>query len=632
VAETLLRRSVSLAPEAVSLSDLGGVLAAAGRYKEALIEFDAALRVDPRHIVTLVRLGDTLLQMRRYQEALAAYDRALAVSPLVLDALSNRGVALRALKRYQEVLDTYERALTVAPRSFETYYNRGLVLRDLQRYTEALHSFDQALAIVPLHPAILSIRGRTLIDLGRPAEALASLNEAIAGQPESIEALYNSAVALERLNRPAEALERCERVLALEPRHVGALIARGNALLGRAQSEAALSNYERALEIEPGSREALCNAGTALRHLGRYDEALQRYEAALVSDGTFADAWSSRGNVLYEMRRSTEALDAYERAIQLNPDCADAHFGRGMLFMSQGDFARGWAGYEWRLRGPGAAHRTRVFPQPVWQGETSLDGKTILVHAEQGFGDTLQFCRYALLLGARGASVILQVPPPLKSLLSTLRGPVQVVAPGDALPAFDCHCPLLSLPHVFRTDLQGIPNHTPYLYPDDMLVQRWQDVLGSKRQLRVGLAWSGNPEHVNDRSRSIELATLTPLLEVDAEWISLQEDVRERDARVLDDSGMIRAGEEVGDFADMAALVQSLDLVITVDTSVAHLAGALGRPVWILLRDPAEWRWMRDRADSPWYPSARLFRQQTAGGWQDVIDDVCRAIGERQSA
>ncbi|WP_144152944.1 tetratricopeptide repeat protein [Paraburkholderia sp. BCC1885] len=627
-AETVLRRSVSLKPEVMSLSDLGGILVAAGRREEALVQFDAALRIDSRHVVTLVRLGDTLLEMRRYAEALAAYDRALAVSPLVLDALSNRGGALRALARYQEALDTYDRALTVAPRSFESYYNRGLVLRDLQRYTEALQSYDQALAIMPRHPAILLTRGRTLIDLGRPSEALVSLNDAIASQPDFVEALYNSAIALERLGRANEAMQRCERVLALEPRHAGALISRGNALLRMAQCEAALSDYTLALEIESGSREALCNAGTALRYLGRYDEALRSYDGALALDEKFAEAWSNRGGTLYQMCRAQEALESYDRATAIDPNYAEAHVGRAMLFLSEGDFTRGWPDYEWRLSDPKAAHRARILPQPMWRGETPLAGKTILVHAEQGFGDTLQFCRYATLLAERGAHVVLEVHPPLKSLLMTLHESVQVVPAGELLPTFDCHCPLLSLPFAFATDQQSVPNRTPYLHPDRARVQRWENLLGSKQRLRIGLAWSGNREHVNDRSRSIGLATLMPLLEADAQWISLQKDVRDEDARVLGDSGIVCVEDEMRDFADTAALVQSLDLVISVDTAIAHLAGALNRPVWILLPDPAEWRWLRDREDSPWYPGARLFRQQTAGRWQDVIHAVRDAITE----
>jgi len=658
--ETLLRRAASLAPTPMSLADLGAVMLADGRTDEALEQFEAALRLDPRHIHTLIRLGNTLVGLRRYEQALAAYDRALAVSPLVLDALCNRGSALRAVGRHLEALETYDRALTVDPRSFESLYNRGHVLRDLQRYGEALRSYDNALAITPGNAAMLSIRGRTLVDLGRPNEALASFNEAIAVRPDFVEALYNSAVALERLGRFGEAIQRCERVLALEPRNARALACRGNALMNLTLHEQALSSYQQALEIEPGSVEALCNQGTALRHLARYDEALRSYDAALAVDAGFAEAWGNRsnvlqdlhrygdamnsldraialvpnrsmhwfnrGNVLYEMGSLDAAMQSYDRAIALDPEYRDAHFARASLHLVQGDFARGWEEYEWRVHDPNGEQSRRVFSQPLWTGAEPLDGRTILVHAEQGFGDTLQFCRYLELLRQRGANVVLEVQPALHSLMSTLRSPVQVLATGALLPRADFHCPLLSLPYALKTDLQSIPDQTPYLYADTGLMEKWQALLGPKRRLRIGLAWSGNPEHRNDRHRSIELATLLPLMEEDVEWISLQKVVRGRDVTLLEESRIRSFADEINDFSDTAALMQTLDLVITVDTAVAHLAGALNRPVWVLLPDPPEWRWMRDRTDSPWYPGAKLFRQPAPGRWEDVVASVRDAI------
>ncbi|WP_144152948.1 tetratricopeptide repeat protein [Paraburkholderia sp. BCC1885] len=661
VAETLLRRAVSLAPGPMVLTDLGALLAGTGRPDEALKEFEAALRIDPRHVQTLVALANTQLEMGRFEDALRAYDRALDVSPQALDALTNRGSALRALRRYMEALETYDGALSVDPHSFVAYYNRGHVLRELGRHAEALHSYDRALAIQPGNPAMLSARGQTLVDVGRLNEALASFNEAVASQPDFVEALYNSAVALERLRRPSEAIGRCERVLALESQHTRAMACRGNALLQLKQYDAALSSYGGALQIDAGSVEILCNQGTALRYLGQYEEALQSYDAALAINSGFAEAWGNRGNVLLDLHRHEEAmnaidramairpdhpmywfnrgnvlhamarpdaaLQAYDRAITLDPGYAGAHFARASLHLVQGDFTRGWAEYEWRIQDPGGEQRGRVFKEPLWQGHESLDGRTILVHAEQGFGDTLQFSRYAELLRARGANVVLEVQPALGSLMASLRSVVQVVVAGEPLPQFDFHCPLLSLPFAFQTDLHSIPNQTPYLYSDAALVERWEALLGPKQRRRVGLAWSGNPAHLNDRHRSIPLSTLMPLLEMDVEWISLQKGVREQDLAVLDGSPIRSFGDEIRDFSDTAALVQLLDLVISVDTSAAHLAGALNRPVWVLLPEPPEWRWMRDREDSPWYPSARLFRQSTPGDWRGVVDKVRTAIG-----
>ncbi|KLU24874.1 glycosyltransferase 9 family protein [Caballeronia mineralivorans PML1(12)] len=659
-AEALLRRAVSLAPDAESLSDLGEILAANGSGDLALEQFDAALRLDPNYASTLVRQGNALTGMRRYEAALAAYDQALKVSPLLADALCNRGTALRALGRQQEARETYERALTVNPRSFESYYNLGNVLRDLQRYAEALQNYERALAIVPNQPEILSVRGRTLIDLGRPKEALASFNEAIATKPDHVEAVYNSAVALERLGRGEEAIQRCDRVLALEPGHAKAYATRGNALLHQDRHEDALADYTRSLELEPGAADVLCNQGTTLRQLKRHEAALQSYDAALAASADFPEAWCNRGSVLQDMHRYGDALVAFDRALAINPKYAlawfnrgnalfdtlrfdealqaydqaidtdpnyvDAHFAQGFIHLHRGDFARGWPKYEWRLRDPKSEHSRRYFAQPRWSGEESLDGRTILIYAEQGFGDTVQFCRYVQRLLDLGARVVLQVQPALRSLMATLRGPVQVVATGEPLPAFDYQCPLLSLPLAFQTDLSNIPNQTPYLHADAQLVEKWEGILGPKQRSRIGLAWSGNPEHRNDRKRSLDLTTLMPLLELDVEWVSLQKVVRESDMGVLEQSPILNFDADIRDFSDTAALIHSLDLVIAVDTAVAHLAGALGHPVWVLLPHLAEWRWMSEREDSPWYPDARLFQQAAPGGWPGVIDAVREAI------
>lgn len=668
-AESLIRRAIALGADTGTAtrahSDLGAILADTGRPAEAFDQFDAALRADPGDVQTLVRKGNTLLGQRRYELALAAFDRALEVSPLTLDALCNRGSALRALGRHAQAVDTYDRALMVDPRSFESWFNRGLVLRDLQRPADALHAFDRAIAIRPGLAVMLSARGQTLVDLGRLGEALAAFNEAIAIQPGLVDAIYNSAVALERLNRPDEAIARCERVLALEPGNAQAHACRGNALLQLRRYDEALASYDAALRLRPEAVEFQCNRGTALRYLRRYEEALQSYDAVLAADSRFGEAWSNRssvlqdlhrydeamasldhamalrpdhatnwfnrGNLHYELNRPAEALAAYGRAIELNADYVDAHFARASLYLIEGDFARGWAEYEWRLRDALLARHYRPFAQPLWRGDEPLEGKTILVHAEQGFGDTLQFCRYAPLLAARGARVVLEVQPALKALMASLEGPAQVVARGELLPGFDYQCPLLGLPHAFGTTLETIPRHTPYLRADAQRVAQWANLLGARaeKRLRVGLAWAGNPEHKNDHNRSIDFARFAPWFELDIEWVSLQKAVREHDEALLAHAPVLRFDDEPGDFADTAALMTSLDLVISVDSAVAHLAGALGRPLWVLLPEPPEWRWMRARDDSPWYPGARLFRQRAPGQWTSVIDAVKAALVEK---
>ncbi|KVK90380.1 tetratricopeptide repeat protein [Burkholderia cepacia] len=659
-AEALLRRSIAIAPDVRALSDLGALVGERGRIDEALGHFATALQAAPDDVQTLVRHGNTLIGLRRYDDALASFDRALAVSPLVLDALCNRGGALRALGRLDDALDTYDRALMVDPHSFESWFNRGLVLRELRRAADALHCFDRANAIRPGIAAIMVERGRTLAGLDRLNEALAAFNDALAADPARLDALCDSAAVLERLGRADEALARCERALALDPDHARALASRGNALLQLERHDDALASYDQALAIDPRAADTLCNRGTVLRDLQRFDAALASYDAALAFDARFAEAWTNRGNVLRDLHRYEEAtasldhalelrpdlatnwlargnlladtgkveeaFSAYDRALALQPDFAAAHCARAALHLTEGDFARGWRGYEWRLRDPRLAHHARPFTQPVWHGDEPLDGKTILIHAEPGVDDTLQFCRYVPLVAARGARVVLEVQPSLRMLMGSLTGAAQVIARGEPLPAFDCHVPLPSLPHAFRTEADSIPHTAAYLHADPQRTRQWSALLGERRRLRVGLAWASDTARRNDAGRSIDFARLAPLFDLDVDWISLQKPVHERDTARLADAPVCRVDDELGDFADRAALIGALDLVIATDSAVAHLAGALGARVWVLLPDPPAWRWMRGRDDSPWYPSARLFRQPASGTWADAVDAVRAAL------
>ncbi|AZQ56007.1 tetratricopeptide repeat protein [Burkholderia cenocepacia] len=659
-AEALLRQSIAIAPSVRALSDLGAIVGEHGRTDEALRHFATALQAAPDDLQTLVRRGNTLIGLRRYDDALASFDRALAVSPLVLDALCNRGGALRALGRLDDALDTYDRALMVDPQSFESWFNRGLVLRELQRPADALHCFDRALAIRPGIAAILAERGRTLADLDRLHEALAAFNDAIAADPERFDVLCDSAAVLERLDRADEALARCERVLARDSAHVRALANRGNALLRLGRHDDALDSYERALALDPRSADTLCNRGTVLRELGCFDAALASYDAAVALDAHFSEAWTNRGNVLRDLHRYDDALAsvdralalradvathwlargnlladlgrvddalaAYDRGLALQPDSAGTHGARALLHLMEGDFARGWRDYEWRLRDAQLARHARAFVQPVWRGDEPLDGRTILIHAEPGIDDTLQFCRYVPLVAARGARVVLEVPPSLRALMMSLGGAARVIARGEPLPAFDCHVPLPSLPYAFRTEIDSIPGAAAYLHADPQRVRQWDTLLGARRRPRIGITWAGDPAHRHDTGRSIDFARLAPLFELDAGWIGLQKPTNERDAALLDDAPVCRVDDALGDFADLAALIGALDLVVTTDSAVAHLAGALGARVWVLLPDPPAWRWMRTRGDSPWYPSARLFRQSAPGDWAGAIDAVRAAL------
>jgi Tfp pilus assembly protein PilF len=440
----------------------------------------------------------------------------------------------------------------------------------------------------------LNDRGRTLLDLWRADEALMDFQKAVAIEPNSAAPLNNCGISLILLRRYEEALK----------------------------------TLDRALSIAPGLPELFTNKGSALKHLGRFDEALANFGRAIALRPDYAEAHSNLGNCLDEMGRYGEALSCYEDALALQPEHADTHWNIAVNRLRAGDLRTGWVEYEWRWKTKSLQVKHRHFRQPLWIGAEPVDGKVLLLHNEQGLGDALQFCRYVALLAARGARVVLEIDGPLKELLSGLTGVSHCIAKGETLPDFDFHCPLTSLPLAFDTTLDTIPSAVPYISVAAHATD-WGTRLHSQDLPRVGLVWSGNPNHTNDRNRSMPLESLLPLLDVQAQFVSLQKDLRPGDHAVLRErNDILHLGAELQNFADTAALIEHLDLVISVDTSVAHLAGALGRPVWIFLPYVPDWRWLLDREDSPWYPTARLFRQSQTREWHSVVDKMQRALTE----
>jgi hypothetical protein len=387
--------------------------------------------------------------------------------------------------------------------------------------------------------------------------------------------------------------------------------------------------------VRPDYAEALSNRGNALYELKRFEDSLASYDRALTVRPDYAEALYNRGVTLHELKRFDEALASYDCALKVRPDYADAHFNEALCRMLIGDFKRGWEKHEWRWETAQLRSGKRNFAQPLWVGSSEIAGKTVLLHAEQGIGDTIQFCRYVPHVVERGARVILAVPEELHELMSTLPAKVQIISKGDPLPDFDMHCPLLSLPLAFGTRLETIPSTTPYLAAPEGKTSAWHDRLGKPTKPRVGLVWAGNPRkelsnaNLIDRQRSIEFDRLAPFFQVtECEFYSLQKgedavlQLRESTLR----QQIIDWTDDLQDFSDTAALIENLDLIITVDTSVAHLAGALGKPFWLMNRYNTCWRWLLDRDDSPWYPTARLFRQDDTREWDNVIARVHTAL------
>jgi tetratricopeptide (TPR) repeat protein len=503
-----------------------------------------------------------------------------------------------------------------------TLLQKALAWHQQDRLQEALGMYQQSLAIDPHNFEALQGLGILYGQLGRFEDALQCITKAVMVQPDDFAIYYNQGVALQELKRHEEALSSYDRALALKPDFTEAHINRGNALKELRRYQEALTNYDKALALEPTSAQAYNNRGAALELLRDYDDALASYERAITLRPDFAKAHNNRGALLEMLHRYDDALASYNQAISLSGNYAEAHYNKGLLKMLLGDYQEGWSLNEWRWK-TDQKNFARNFKQPLWLGDHSISGKTILLHAEQGLGDTIQMVRYVPMVEALGGKVILEVPAVLVPLLNSLKGNFTIVTKGHLLPAFDLHCPLMSLPLAFKSSVASIPAPIPYLAADPQRQNTWFERLGPKSKPRVGLAWSGNPQHKNDRYRSMSLRTLEPLLGLDCEYHALQKEVRVEDQPTLAEFTQIHTHEDnLNDFADSAALIAELDLVISVDSSVAHLAGALGKPVGILLPYNADYRWLTVRSDSPWYPTARLFRQRSLGAWEDVIAEV----------
>jgi tetratricopeptide (TPR) repeat protein len=618
-------RSKAQSPEILRIHGLA--LSALGRPREAIESFDRAIKLNAQFSGAYHDRGNALTQLNRFDEAVASYDRALAAQPNFAEALYSQGNALEQLKRFDEALASYDRTLALRPDLVEALYTRGNVLMQLSRFDEALASYDRALALRPNFVEALYNRGNLLRELKRFDEAVASYDRALAFRPNVVEALLNRGHALEQLQRFEEALASFDRALVLRPDLVEALHNRGNALRQLKRFEEALASYSRVLALRPDYAEALSGRGTIFHEMQRFEEALASYDRALALRPDLVDTLYNRGITLTELKRFDEALSSNGRVLAAWPDYADAHFHEALCRLRIGDFDRGWEKYEWRWETENQRLAKRGFTQPLWLGQEEIAGKTILLHAEQGLGDTIQFCRYVPLVAARGARIVLEVQKPLQELMSSLDGVPHIISRGDPLPDFDLQCPLLSLPLAFRTRLETIPSAVPYLRASPQASNNWERRLGPRDRPRIGLAWSGNPGNPGDHIRSIGFNSLLSLLDINATFVSLMKDVRPADAMVLNGRrDLLHFGDELRSFSDTAALISNLDLVITVDTSVAHVAGALRKPVWVLLPFIGDWRWLCDREDSPWYPTARLFQQDATRAWDNVIARVHAAL------
>jgi tetratricopeptide (TPR) repeat protein len=626
LAEHLYRQIVQAEPaHADAWCFLGVACQSQGKLAEAEAHLARAVEIMPSHPSAGSLLGAVLLMQGKPAEAVASFRWALQHQPDNPEIKSNLGAAYGTLAhaqanqgRLQEAVSSYQNAVQWRPGDAQTHYQLGMLVAKQRKFEAAIGHYQSALRIKPDFPEAHNNFGFALQNLGRVQEAASHWREALRLRPDSPEVHNNLANVLQ---------------------HEGNI-------------EEAISHYEQALQLLPGFAAVHNNLANVLKNEGRLEEAIQHWHKALHLSPDYPEPHYNLGKELQKLGQLDEALDHYEKALRIKPDYADARWNRALLWLVRGEWVRGWPDYEMRWTQPGFTRRS--FSQLRWDG-SPLHGRTILLHAEQGLGDTLQFIRYAPLVKERGCNVVFECPPALRPLLSNAQGFDLLVSQRAPLPPFDVEAPLLSLPGIFQTTVATVPAPVPYLHVDSKLVEQWHSqctVNGGRwtaRQeksatshrppstvhcplFRIGIAWQGSPTFRGDRERSIPLAQFAPLADINGiQLVSLQkgpgtEQLVAWPGQNAPSTLGSRFDESHGAFVDTAAVIMNLDLVITSDTAVAHLAGALGMPVWVALSFVPDWRWLLHLADTQWYPTMRLFRQRRLGHWEEVFQRIAEEV------
>ena len=612
----------------------------AGQFAEAEKAYQQLLKLAPVHADALRLLGGLYLQTGRIPQAVETLEKAANLLPRDPETLTNAGSALRGLGRNEEAVARYNQALTVKPGYIGALNNLGGLYHETGRVPLAIDAYAQILALTPENPAAHFNYANSLLAAGRGIDAIGSYEQALKLKPDYMEAMVNLGMALSLAGKAEQSSKWLEigrtwfdKALKADPANVFALNNLGNVLRQQGKPEEALPYYKEALRLRPDYAQASINASTTLRDLGLMEEAIESCRTAIRLKPNSADARINLGVALQDMGRHEEALSLFQEALALKPSSIDAKWNRSLSLLALGRYEEGWPLHE---TGLGVPHMRGALSNPNrrWQGE-DLTGKRLLICSEQGLGDSLQFIRYAELCKARGATVLVFCPLALHSLF-------RHCAFIDALPLkpdekdFDYHVAMMSLPFIFATTLATIPASMPYLHVGEEARAKWAGKLGDGNNIKVGLVWSGSPHenqlgaHMIDRRRSMPLELLRPLFDIkDVEFYSLQmgagaAQLEKSDLR----SRLIDLTADIKNFEDTGAIVKQLDLVITVDTSVAHLAGGLGKPVWVMSRFDACWRWLQNRPDSPWYPTARVFGQPARGDWTAVAEQVRDALAD----
>jgi tetratricopeptide (TPR) repeat protein len=533
--------------------------------------------------------------------------------------------------RFYEADAVCQFVLSVQPDHPDALHTRGLVAAQCGDNDRAVSLIERAIALVPDNALFHCNLGSARRQQGRYDDAMACCRRALELDPRLVDAHFNLGVLWKLTGHLDKAVAAYQQALALNPGFIQAMNNLGVVLTAMGRVDEAILCYRHLMALRPDFPDALNNLGNALRQRGQLDEPIACYRKALAINPAHAEAMTNLGNALRQFGRDDEAITWYRRAVALRPNHPDLHNNLAHALLSMGEFAEGWAEYQWRWKSAGFEPR-RSFPGMEWDGAVH-SARTVLLVAEQGYGDMIQFIRYAPMVAQRCDRVLLECPESTLKLFASAPGIAQLISRGQPLPAFDAHCTLLSLPRLFGTRLESIPAPIPYIKADSADIAAWSDRLGSDPRRKVGLAWAGSPQHTNDRQRSISPATLAPLLAIkNGAFHSLQKGPDSANGRsVPPQLDIVDHAADLTDFARTAALIANLDLVISVDTAVAHLAGAMGKPVWLLLPFASDWRWLRDRTDSPWYPTMRIFRQPAIGDWTAVIHTVLELLNSARA-
>jgi tetratricopeptide (TPR) repeat protein len=597
------------------------------RFQEAIDKFNIAIRLAPNFVPLYSDRGNALKRLGKLDEAISDHDRAISLSPQFFGFYNNRGNALIEKGLYLKALADFDAAIQLDPHYADAHCGRGNALMHLKRYEEAFHAHEKALSIKPNLENAWIGKGSVLCNQKQYGPALAAYDKALSINSDLADAWFGRGNVYLDLKRYDEALAAYEKALSINPDLADAWVSRGNVYSGLKRYDEALAAYDKALSINPDLSDAWVSRGNAYSDLKRYEEALAVFDEALRIDPEAAEAYLSRANTLHILGRNVEALNSLNKAVEIDPVYAEAHFNRSLVLLTLGKYAEAWEEYEWRnkVSGPDV---NKSFTEPLLLNLDGIQGATVFLYGEQGFGDYIHFCRYVKLISGKGTKVILEVPKPLFQLFKSLDGVSELIEAGESIPSFDYHCSLMSLPRLFGTTLENVPNQVPYLLPESDKVKAWATRLGAKSKMRIGLVWCTgvrpNQWSGNER-RNIPLAKFALLRDLDIVFYSLQKG----EQAVSEFKALLRSGwngptitdwtDDLNDFSDTAALIENLDLVISVDTSTAHLAGAMAKPVWLLNRFDIDWRWL---PNSPWYPTVKLYRQPEAGNWDQMIESV----------